>query len=211
MLSQPERVSPLHVMIDIETLAVTPDALILSIGAVLFDPLGWSPDGTLQDAGTFHMGVERQLQIDMGRKIDASTLDFWLERDDKARDAVFFMPGRETLPVVLQVLRLFVHNAQPAGVWAMGPNFDLTILEHAYRQCSGVIPWSYSAHRDVRTVFELASLDRSSVPPVGISHNALDDATWQALAVQAAYHKLGLSRAAQHDQDAVARLVGDAP
>lgn len=189
MDSQTERDSPPHLMIDIETLALTPDAAILSVAAVWFDPRG---DGYGEDF--FYDVVTLQSNADSSRVIDPATVTWWMQQSDDAR-SVFSAHG-QPLRSVLSELRVFVEQrncALQTRVWAMGPSFDLTVLEDAYRDCGISRPWRYDAHRDVRTVFDLSDLDRASVPQVGTGHNALDDARWQVLAVQAGYRRLGLA------------------
>ena len=59
----------MQVMIDLETLALTPDAAILQIGAVKFDNTGI---GGYFDSGA----ISLQNHFDNGRKVSETTLQF---------------------------------------------------------------------------------------------------------------------------------------
>jgi exodeoxyribonuclease VIII len=71
-------------------------------------------------------------------------------------------------------------------VWSHGSNFDIVILENAYKAIGQAAWWKYSNVRDTRTLFDLA--EHKYVSKGG--HDALDDAMRQAEAVAYAYNKL---------------------
>ena len=62
----------MHLMIDLETLATTPEATVLTIGACKFDPHGNTIDETL------YMRVDIDSQ---DRDIDPNTLEWWSKQD----------------------------------------------------------------------------------------------------------------------------------
>jgi len=172
-----------HVMIDIETLGTAPGSVILSVGAVVFDPDG--------DA----LGAEFYANIDPvdcqkhGLTIDAATVLWWFDQTEDAR--AHLKPMRLPLTHALGGLAAFLRDNQVKRVWGHGATFDPVLLDAACRACGLKTPWSPYDVRDTRTLYELAGVkpDRAK----GVHHNALDDARAQAAAVTLAHSKLGLA------------------
>lgn len=180
------------ISIDIETLGNSYDAPIISIGAVCFD----------RDTGklgpTFYQEVELDSAIKAGR-VSGSTLSFWMQQSDDARMKLFGEDQSHKLPLstALFAMRNLIEkectNVRP---WGNGSTFDITIIEHALHVgCVGQpAPWRYQQIRDVRTIVDAAEVvvgfDRSTVKRVGVHHNALDDAMYQANLVIAAFSAL---------------------
>ena len=65
--------------------------------------------------------------------------------------------------------------------------FELTILDTYYRKLNKTPPWSFWQIRDTRTLFDLGY--DPEMPKEGL-HNALEDASRQAIGVQTIYRKL---------------------
>jgi hypothetical protein len=164
------------IMLDLETLATTADAVILSIGAVRFD----------LDAGLVFDQPEavfyRSISIDSqpGRKISGDTLAWWMMQSDQAQ-SVFFEPNG-TLDDALLALSIWV-DPQPSTepyVWSNGADFDLPMLNHAYGFEFRQLPWKPYAGRCYRTYKNLPGARAVKVERQGLHHNALDDAIFQA-------------------------------
>lgn len=83
----------------------------------------------------------------------------------------------------------------PLRIWANDPQFDVSILEAAYRAVGLPHPWHYRAPRSFRTIVELSGMSRDDMQQfnTGTTHNALDDAISQAKIVCEAYKRLGLN------------------
>ena len=163
-----------HVMLDIETLATTPRASILSIGAIAMDE-------TFTEIGDFYYVVDPTLSPPDDYEITAETVVWWAQQSDEAR-AVFTDPDRVSLPVALGSLSYWFRQvATPRKVWANPPRFDITILEHAYGVQCLPLPWDHRDVLDLRTLVHLRDPDGALKPPDDASHhNALGDAQWQA-------------------------------
>lgn len=161
-----------HLMIDIETLGTTPDALILTVAAQSFDPVG---DGYYNQS--YYARVDFDSQID--RKIEDGTLQWWATQNSMAREEAFSEADRKPLDQVLDELGKLIW--QSSAIWANGPTFDMTILEHAYKSYKKPLPWQYYRVRDARTVYmlrpETSALTNARVTPTNrpASHHALDD------------------------------------
>src|ERR1039458_2426242 len=76
-----------NVMLDLETLGTGNDAAIISIGACLFDPRG---DGVLIGVDhRFYARVNPASSVEIGMKIDVSTILWWMQQSDAARKSTF--------------------------------------------------------------------------------------------------------------------------
>jgi hypothetical protein len=164
-------------MIDLETMDTRPSAVILSIGAVKFDPA----TGELGD--TFHKKVHALSQA--RRTTSDDTIAWWQEQSEEAREAAF--GGTLNLPGVLFSFSQWLGD-NPI-VWGNGATFDISILESAYEHNP---PWHYRSVRDMRTLVALAPDVMMGVEFQGTEHVALDDARHQARVVSAVYRELGL-------------------
>ena len=79
----------MHLMIDLETLATTPDAAILTIGACKFDPRSNDIDAT------FYERIQLDSQENYDRTINEDTLAWWSKQDKKVQeDAVSKVTSR---------------------------------------------------------------------------------------------------------------------
>ncbi|WXP38179.1 3'-5' exoribonuclease [Escherichia coli] len=180
-----------HLMIDLETMGKNPDAPIISIGAIFFDPQ------------TGDMGPEFSKTIDLetaGGVIDRDTIKWWLKQSREAQSAI--MTDEIPLDDALLQLREFIDENSGeffVQVWGNGANFDNTILCRSYERQGIPCPWRYCNDRDVRTIVELGKAiyfdARTAIPFEGERHNALDDARYQAKYVSVIWQKLIPSQA----------------
>ncbi|EAC1328705.1 3'-5' exoribonuclease [Escherichia coli] len=181
----------IHLMIDLETMGKNPDAPIISIGAIFFDPQ------------TGDMGPEFSKTIDLettGGVIDRDTIKWWLKQSREAQSAIL----TDEIPLDDALLQLREFIAENSGeffvqVWGNGANFDNVILRRSYERQGIPCPWRYHNDRDVRTIVELGKATdfdaRTAIPFEGERHNALDDARYQAKYVSAIWQKLIPSQA----------------
>ncbi|EFA4771343.1 3'-5' exoribonuclease [Escherichia coli] len=180
-----------HLMIDLETMGKNPDAPIISLGAIFFDPQ------------TGEMGPEFSKTIDLdtaGGVIDRDVIKWWLKQSREAQSAI--LTDEIPLDDALLQLREFI-DENSCGfyvrVWGNGANFDNVILRRSYERQGIPCPWRYCNDRDVRTIVELGNsigFDvRMTIPFEGVPHNALDDARHQAKQVSAIWQKLIPSQA----------------
>jgi hypothetical protein len=163
----------MHVMLDLETLSTRPDAVVLTLGAVKFDP--YSKE---QGAGIYHR-VDVDEQIALGRHVDDTTVDWWGRQVEDVREEALGPDNRISLENFTAELNRFLVGAD--CIWAQGPVFDIVILENLYRQLGKPVPWNYWQIRDSRTLLSTFgdSRDKNSTN----LHNALADCVSQAEAV----------------------------
>jgi len=160
---------PNHVMIDLETMGITPDSAVVSIGAVVFDPRF-----NHVSSKTFYRELDWS---DQRRLTDPETRKWWSTNTPLAQTA---LNGLEELTDTLTELAVWL--PKDAKVWGNGATFDIGILENAYRQHAIDIPWKFWNIRDCRTVKDMYESSRGgfSKKSGGILHHALDDAIFQA-------------------------------
>ena len=164
-----------HFMLDLETMGTGPDAAIVAIGAVPFDP-----DAGALGAG-FYRAVSLESAVTWGGKITASTIVWWLQQSYAARHALVG-GSAGGIRIVLRHLYEWMHDeargADPI-VWGNGSDFDNVVLRSAYERCGIEAPWSFRDNRCYRTLRALRP-DVVMDKRIGTHHNAQDDALSQA-------------------------------
>lgn len=169
-----------RISIDIETLSLAPNALVLSIGAVVF-----SPQTGLGE--TFYEVLNRYEQ--KNRRISIQTTEWWLDLvQESSLPGALFNDVMAPVALTLQRLRDFC-GVEPFEIWARGPQMDIVVLDSLYPDFGMRPPWKYDMVRDQRT---LCSFVPGSLPFQGTRHNALDDAKHQARGIIQAMAQLGL-------------------
>lgn len=148
-------------MVDIESLGLSSNATILSIGAVKF-----SLDGLGEE---FYMVIN----FDNSREIDAETVKWWMKQAPEAKSAIF---NAEAFPAKI-VLEMFSDFAKDSEIWGNGSDFDNVVLANAFEQQG--LKWNHRANRCYRTLKSL--VPQFELKRIGVHHNALDDAKSQAL------------------------------
>jgi hypothetical protein len=207
----------MELMIDIETLGTVAGSPIVTIGACLFDPYSC-------DSGEALMGRSLLIRIDLADAIkysigvEGTTIRWWFEQNDAAIKALV---GDDAIPMQEALIKLwrFCHERAPfvnkeffSGIsdlprtcryWAKDPDFDMQLMRYYYEHpaLATTMPWKFWESRSVRTVQDLAwpegSVERPEFEVPGVAHDARWDAVTQAMTVQAAMNRLGLSK----DQD----------
>ena len=174
-------------MVDLETLSSQVDAVIVSIGAVVFDT---EQEDTVEKLA-WH-GLNRRVQIKLAqqpnRHIDPETVVWWVNQSQGARDEAFSDKAQYPLRDVLGELSMLYSNSGCVEVWSHGSSFDLPILQHAYEQLGMKAAWKYRGWRDTRTLLSLVpeELHDSLWPANPGKHQPLLDAATQAVMVQRA-------------------------
>jgi hypothetical protein len=176
------------VMIDIETLGLSPNSVILTIAAVRFNRQ------TGEVTGGTHLRVNPN-QSD--RRIDEASLRWWFTQPSKSIADV--LSGHAALPEALRLLSEFIRADDI--VWSQGTDFDFPVLQDAFDECGLPVPWKYFAKRDNRTVYDVCGFDPRSIEREGTYHNALDDCRHQIKCVVAAMQKFNTGGALPLDSE----------
>ncbi len=169
-----------NIMLAIETFGTSPFAMIISLGAVYFDP---AKQGTDAIKSEFYVTIQPEASEKIGARMDASTICRWL---DPARSAAYaewlntahFEPDAAFHGFQQWLLGLFDINqyadahddidlpADPAKretfeplskivMWGNGPAFDNEIVRNNYKMLGMDPPWKHWNDRDFRTMKNL--------------------------------------------------------
>jgi len=171
-------------MIDLETLDTSPACVVLTIGAVKFDP----KKETVVDELYIRVDVDEQLA--RNRTVDDGTVAWWATQPQMVQDEAMGEQDRMAVTDMIYQLNKFMVGTEL--IWGQGYGFDMTILENLYQQYGVNKPWNFWSLRDSRTVFKMMKTDPLRVIPKVMAHNALADAHHQAQCLQWCYNQLGL-------------------
>ncbi|MGJ8518072.1 3'-5' exonuclease [Carnimonas bestiolae] len=148
-----------HISIDLETLGIAKNSVILSIAIVT-------------DTGAeLEIFPDIDAQIANGRVVDASTMLWWFGQSEANRKQQTDAP-RVSLWIAIETIREFFDEnlGKRTSVWGNSPSFDCDILA----DFGGGRPWDFWQERDVLTARMLVGHTRPSQ-----SHSALSDARAQ--------------------------------
>lgn len=162
-------------MLDLETMSTKTNAAIIAIGAVRFDAEGVREK--------FYIPVTLASSIELGLKVDAGTIGWWMKQSDEAR-AVINDPDSVHLGSALvkfnEWLKSLRGHEDEILLWGNGSNFDNVILRSAYEAVgypngSPISPFNDRCYRTVKNANADILLERT-----GTHHNAVNDAESQA-------------------------------
>ncbi|HBC9697229.1 TPA: 3'-5' exoribonuclease [Escherichia coli] len=181
-----------HLMVDMETMGNSPDAPIVSIVAVFFDP------STGNTGAEFYQVVSLESSMSFGMKPDASTIQWWLKQSSEARSAILVDEAMGLLETLELLADFIAENAANGShtvqLWGNGCSFDNVILRRAYALTDTPFAVPFRNDRDVRTMVELGKSvginPRFDIPFEGDMHNALSDARHQVKYVSAIWQRL---------------------
>jgi DNA polymerase III epsilon subunit-like protein len=173
------------VMLDLETLATTHDAVVLTIGAVKFNAF------SLQEPfDELYMRVNIDEQIAKGRDIEEATMTWWGNQEPVVQEEAFSSDNRESVADMLNALNKFLVGVDK--IWCQGPHFDITILETLFKQYGIPRNWDFWQIMDSRTLFSVHGDPRDKNSKT--LHNAVEDCKSQARGVQQTFRKLGITK-----------------
>ena len=173
----------IHAMIDLETLSTNPDAVILTVGGVKFNPYN-----SVEPSQGMYFRVDVDSQTAMDREVMQDTLEWWAKQPKEISEEALGDKDRISLEDMVKTI-----NKWSVGVdvfWCQGPLFDYAILQNFYKQLGHPVPWQYWQIRDSRTLFSLVPRDPNEKREA--LHNALADCYFQAKKVQKIYKQLNL-------------------
>ena len=165
-----------HGMIDLETLGVEPDSVIITVGAIKFDP---------------YSDTEEQSE-QLGRTIDDNTMEWWTKQPQNIQDEAFGEhKDRVNMDQLTKALNKFCVGVDQ--LWCQGPLFDYAILQNLYKNVKKPCPWNFWQIRDSRTVFSMMPSDpRKAIQEE--MHNALADCYYQAKCIQSTFKHFGVTK-----------------
>ena len=164
-----------NVMLDLETMGTRPGSVIVSVGAIEFDPK------SAQLGRTFYNTCSIQSAVDVGLAMDPETVTWWLSQSEDARKELTKAKG-DLKSVLTSFAHWVFHCGKDVKLWGNGSDFDNALLAEAYRRIDQPIPWKFwnnRCYRTMKSLFPGVKLERE-----GTHHNALDDAIYQAKHLQ---------------------------
>jgi len=185
-MATPKMQSCNHLMIDIETLGLRTDALVFEIGLAV-----WNVD-TQGMVMSYAATIDPRSQPD--RDVDPKTLHWWEGRGypNHHQDLSGFNETNLDLEEALDRVRNCYKQYQCRCVWSKGPEFDIAILEHAWRQYDQYPPWPYASRRCARTVMALTPVLAPETTAIvnDAPHNPRADAVYQSVLCQQALRRV---------------------
>jgi DNA polymerase III epsilon subunit-like protein len=178
-------------MIDLETLATTIDANILTIGAIKFDPYAKYSDwkwGEYPKNQVFYRRVDPESGSKIGLRNDDETIAWWSQQTEEVKAEAF---GEEERYPIDQVMKEFYKFCLPGKYfWAHGVAFDTVICEQVFKKLKRGAPWMFYNLRDTRTLFDITD---PNMPGAKYHHHALYDCWRQIVGVQNIYSKIQIT------------------
>lgn len=167
----------MHIMVDVETLATTADACILTIGAQQFSPYTTQ---NFEELRYFYTRVEIDSQEN--RNVDENTISWWSKQPEASKEEAFSEENRVPLRTALEELSPLIWQSD--FMWINDPIFEVNILGNAYNYYDMPLPWRYYRVRDTRTIYSVTpNLVR---PPA--THHALEDCRRQISMLQECFN-----------------------
>lgn len=174
-----------HLMVDIETLGIQPDAAFFNIGVVPFDiETGESGEG-------YASYIDLNTIDNTKFSYSPGTIKFWFNELDKNKH--YLENGGITMQSVLIGVNEFIRKTFdiiPFKIWSKSPSFDLTILKHALNVYSLPILWEYFDELDVRTMEFLNKAAYLEAYNNFKQHDGLQDCYAQIKGISAVYRSL---------------------
>ena len=181
-----------HVMIDLETLSLQPNAAIIEIAAKEFNPV----KEIEVPNNTFHEFVDSTSCAMHGMDFDKATIEWWSKQELHLKGRFDTFRNDTPIGYALGKLSEYIRTTAPDGelmLWSQGTDFDIPILRSAYRNVLGEeLPVKYRNIRDARTYFlELVNVLQPEaknpyelIKSEGSKHTAEGDVEWSIKAVQ---------------------------
>ena len=156
-----------QICLDIETLSLNHNAVIVSIGGCRFT-VG---EGIMDK---FSVNIDPFDSKKLGLHIDPDTIAWWKKQPKEVSD--LWKVNQVSLEYAME---RFVewYGLSSVPTWTKGIDFDLVILKHSLKAVNLSTPWKYWDACDVRTAFKMAGFEKDLSK---IMHSAVDDAVDQA-------------------------------
>ena len=166
-------------MIDIETLSLSPTAAVTQIGFCAANVR--TGEYLVQPTNLF-------LEATPHTNVDAETIYWWMRQSDAARAAVY-PENVERISAALAFYRLECAYKDLGGkeagvtVWGSPAMFDLPILTHTFKLVRPDLreskPWPYHMERDLMTLYKMLDPEKKLKPTNPVEHDAASDAKAQ--------------------------------
>ena len=175
-------------MIDIETLGISPNSVVMTIGAIKFNRI--DDIKSIEYMDSFYCRVSKESCLKLGLEINKETEEWWEKQSEEAKYEIFKNnKNRYDIKDALIKLTNFIGNCKI--IWANGITFDCIILENCYKKCNFDFPWKYYNLRDARTIYDIGNVSlKDFSSEKNQKHNALYDCYIQIKALKQAFNNL---------------------
>ncbi len=182
-----------HVIIDNETLDVTPSAVLLTIGAVAVEISG--DKAIILGSWYRHIRHQPTTWAQPNRSVGLGTLQWWFGQNDPAYFEAFAATERTHLWLAMHSLNAWL-SLNPYPIWGNGADFDNAQLQNAFNQLG--LRWPYHRNRCLRSLKGLVldlhpDTKLPEFPANKIKHHALHDAEHEGHVLAALLHVLDRS------------------
>lgn len=163
-----------HLMLDLETLGTSNRAVIIQLGACVFDP---DEPNIIPSWGT-NVSIDSCLQA--GGEVNGDTIMWWLGQSQEARASVHAQP-RFAIAAALKNLTNFYTQHNCKRIWSHGATFDIVIVKHYLNALNLQAPWKFYHERDTRTLIDIAESHGFHPEKTTTAHMAKEDSIAQSL------------------------------
>lgn len=165
-------------MLDLETLGTSDNALITTVSAVQFD----LESGLV--GKQFEMAINWEEQEENGAIIDVGTVNWWLKQDQEALSAMMRLE-QQSLEYFFSKFSEFLNETfgdklNDVQLWGNGVTFDNVLIRNLYKRHNEKFPLPYWCDTDVRTLLAICDTNvKKKVEFVGTKHKGIDDCLHQ--------------------------------
>ena len=165
-------------MLDLETLGTSDNALITTVSAVQFD----LESGLV--GKQFEMAINWKEQEKNNAIIDACTVNWWLKQNPQALSAMMRLE-QQPLKYFFTKFNEFLNETfgdklNDVQMWGNGVTFDNILIRNLYKRHDEEFPLPYWCDVDVRTLLALCPVNvKKQVDFVDTEHKGIDDCLYQ--------------------------------
>lgn len=163
--------------IDIESLGIAEDSIVISIGAVVFNNEISLSTFNCQ----FYEILDLKDQESQKRTMSIDTVLWWMKQSEFTKSALI-EKNRTSTYKALTLLNTLIQEYAVNYAWAKSPNFDLVILDSLYKSFNMKFAIDFRYWMDVRTIMRIRKTCKLNEIKMSKddAHNALNDAYYQA-------------------------------
>lgn len=188
-----------HISIDIEALGLTPNSVVLSIGAVVFHPTASEITPAEDFSNIYHFSLPVGPQLLKERAVDPDTVRWWTKQSPIAYRAAFEDWVQPDIRAALVELSRWILGGLPSRsedvvLWANPVTFDIPALISLFEDFEVEWPIHHMRQLDGSTLQALTGERNPPIEFAGTPHIALDDAIHQAREIQWHLKKLGTAK-----------------
>lgn len=174
-------------MVDLETYATSADAVVMTIGAIVFSSNG-------QEVASFYRRITEDSCISIGLRKDPETVKFWNGQPIESRFEIETPLDRVCIIDAIAEFSQFWKDNNCKYFWCLGANFDEPIMALIYQRLNLEKPWMFYNVRCLRTLYSLARVTTKELTKVGdVDHHALADCRKQIRGFILSYKRLKIN------------------